>query len=208
MNRNKILEIFAVIFIFAITIGLLYLWTASSLETSEKVGITTAASTGTLVIITGIYAWQTYKMAEEMREQRYNLARPVIDIQLEETAEALISAGISASSDNFSSGLLCKLQNIGEGPAIDVSSFIQWQNNSIPIDIGTIAVRDSTKKAENFTVFKDNDSLLVKIYYRDIYSRNFESSRKVLIGQTVSSAESGFGPLKSILVKRSEVKND
>jgi hypothetical protein len=211
-KRTTIGPIAVILLLIGVILLIPIVYNASEIKTAEWVQIILTIG---LLTVTAVYAASTekqaqanIKMAEEMREQRYDLARPVIDIQFEETAEALISAGISVSSDNYSSGLLCKLQNIGVGPAVDVHSNIQWQSKSIPIDIGTIAVNDSTKKAENFTVIKDNDSLIVKIYYQDIYGRNFESSRKVLTGQTESSAESGFGPLLSILVEKNEVKND
>ena len=79
MKRIKILEIYATLLI-AVVVALLYVWMASPLGTSDRVGITMAISTVALVIVTGIYAWHTRKMAEEMWKDRQQTSRPVIVI--------------------------------------------------------------------------------------------------------------------------------
>ena len=78
MTRIKILEIYATVLLIAVVVALLYVWMASPLGTSDKVGITMAISTVALVIVTSIYAWHTHKMAEEMREQRLSESLPLL----------------------------------------------------------------------------------------------------------------------------------
>ena len=83
-----------------------------------------------LVIVTAVYASSTekqadasVKMAEEMREQRYNAVRPAIDFK-RDTAKTdghrEILEGLATSSKNVSLGLSCILCNVGLGSAIDV----------------------------------------------------------------------------------------
>lgn len=109
----------------------IYIWVFSPLETSDRVGITTAISMVALFVVTSIYAWHTRKMAtemkeqaratkeqaeasiemaEEMREQRIIESRPVI-IQKAETIEVIPS---EHSTDYF------EIYNAGNGPAIEV----------------------------------------------------------------------------------------
>ena len=154
-----------------------------------------------LVVITALYADSTEKMAQEMKEQRFDSARPIMDVVPYFHGESAISAGLAAESGDYTWGLSCKLHNIGLGPAVDVYSYVQFQRKSLRIDFGTIATKDETKKEETLSVFQEDGHLVLKVYYKDIYGRNFESSRAVQIGEVTSSAESGLGPLKSILVE-------
>ena len=78
MTRIKIVEIYLTVLIIAYVVALLYVWMAAPLGTSDKVGITMAISTVTLVIVTGIYAWYARKMAEQMRKQRYSESLPLL----------------------------------------------------------------------------------------------------------------------------------
>ena len=124
-----------------VIISMLYVWLFSPLETPDRVGITTAISTGALVIVTSIYAWYTRKMSwdmkeqaiantrmvEEMREQRISESRPIIiqrvvyrgsdwpDIKIGWTG---IVPGRITHGANFYSHF--EIQNVGKGPAIGV----------------------------------------------------------------------------------------
>lgn len=103
-----------------------------------------------LVGVTIYYAVQTRKMAEEMREQRYDSVRPVIDIEHiadKLIGDELLEEGFGATRDDYSKGLHCKLRNIGVGPAIDVYSFITHvYNERQPWDFGTLAIKEETQK--------------------------------------------------------------
>ncbi|MCD6453444.1 MAG: hypothetical protein J7K77_04075, partial [Dehalococcoidales bacterium] len=151
-----------------------------------------------LVLITAIYVKRTaeiakstkeqadasVKMAKEMREQRYDAVRPIIDIQRDR-------------------GLVCILHNIGLGPAIDVRSFIQYHKQERrPWEFGTLTSGGKTEEMILSLEHEDNRMVLVA-YYKDIYGRRFESSREVSIGETPNS-NWVIGPLKIRPVKEDE----
>ncbi|MGD9116624.1 MAG: hypothetical protein PVJ61_05545 [Dehalococcoidia bacterium] len=150
------------------------------------------ALTGVLVIITGIYAWRTFaisnaakKQAEEMRAQRYDTVRPVIDIK-RDTAKTDINRRTlethAALSKETSHGLSCTLHNIGLGPAIDLYSFIQTPSGRQRYDFGTLEKGGKTERMVLSMKQKGIPSgLLLIAYYRDIYGRGCVSSRNVFI---------------------------
>lgn len=135
-----------------------------------------------LLTITAVYAWSTQKMAKEMRAQRYDTVRPVIDICRDPTDEDKVSEAIAANKKDPSRGLSCVLHNIGLGPAIDLYSFIQTSSGSQRYDFGTLAKGGKTfrKKLSTRQEGRPSDLLLVA-YYSDIYGRECVSSRIVSI---------------------------
>jgi hypothetical protein len=165
-----------------------------------------------LVLITCIYAMRTVdiakanrEMAEEMKEQRYDAVRPVIDIQVVLEGVAAISAGLAAESEDFAWGLSCILHNIGLGPAIDVYSFVQVQKNERRCwDFGTLAKDQKTDNPESLSVNKKGGRNYVAVYYKDVFGRNFESSREVKPTKEKTALE--IGPLKPVLAKESKPK--
>ena len=91
-----------------------------------------AISMVVLVVVTGIYAWRTHviskatkaqadasvKMAEEMRAQRHDTVRPVIDFKFSESYPIMAEKESTIKKQeegNLSSGLRCVLHNIGIG---------------------------------------------------------------------------------------------
>jgi len=167
-----------------------------------------------LVVVTGFYALVAFrqanasmKMAEEMKEQRYDAVRPVIDIRRDiartDIARQTLEANAALSEDT-SHGLSCILHNIGVGPAIDVHSFIQhpergrlpWRN------FVTLAAGGKTER-KNFSLKHENNRMALVAYYKDIYDQVFESSREVSIDK-VGNAKWEIGPLKTIPVKEVE----
>ena len=152
--------------------------------------------TGVLVIITGLYVWRTFvisrsagrqsnasvKMAEEMKEQRYDAVRPVIDFERTAEGEELMREGLAAKSEEFSYGVWCILRNIGVGPAIDVYSFnsIVKTPEGKPLlwYFGTIATEKPTDR-NRLSIEQKGDRRFLVAYYRDVYGRCFESSREV-----------------------------
>ena len=161
-----------------------YVWVFSPLGTSDRVGITMAISTVALVIVTSIYAWHTRKMAEEVREQRYDAVRPIIDIErrLTELERAGVEMNIVNKRELFPDKLTCKLRNIGVGPATDVYSFVQPgtqpDDNCPPLAYGTVAQNGEMDECPLSLKPRDNRKVLV-VYYRDVYGQCFESSREV-----------------------------
>jgi len=122
MTRIKILEIYLIIYLVAAVVALLYVWFVSPLGTSDRVGITMAISTVSLVIVTGIYAWHarkqadaSVKMATEMREQR----RPIVVQEAIESKGIAFSIGDGEDIEHNPSDYF-QIRNVGNGPAIEL----------------------------------------------------------------------------------------
>ena len=99
-----------------------------------------------LVAITSLYATSTEKqaktsieMAEEMRQQRNDMVRPVIDIERDTWNDDMISEALTISDNNTSLGLHFKLSNVGIGPALDVETITQFGDRRQLQSLGTIA---------------------------------------------------------------------
>ena len=98
-----------------------YIWVFSPLETSDRLGITTAISTVALVIVTSIYAWHTRKMAEEMREQRLSEARPYLVLTLDLADDEFLQWDAYKEKEPPSEFKVTIL-NAGSGPAINLNA--------------------------------------------------------------------------------------
>ena len=70
-----------------------------------------AISMVVLVAVTIFYAWQTKKTVSEMREQRYDTVRPVIDIQHAEDGNRKLGELAATQEEIVSRGLTCILHN-------------------------------------------------------------------------------------------------
>jgi len=141
------------------------------------------------VYITIFYALQTRKMAKEMLNQRHDSVRPVIDIMRikhgegESESRVLHSEQGKKAYGDYSAGLLCRLHNIGVGPAIDVYSFVQTSTVECQLlPFGALAKDGKTDKYSLSLKQSDNRTILIA-YYRDIYDNCFESSREVIKGK-------------------------
>lgn len=152
------------------------------------------AATGALAVYAAGQADTSVRMAEEMRKQRYDTVRPVIDIQREQSDEDKTVEVYAAIHEDTSRGLSCILQNIGLGPAIDLYSFVQnpISGESQHHPFGTLATRRKTYKM-NLSLNHEENRMVLVAYYKDVYGRTFESSREVRIDK-----EKGWqlGPLK------------
>ncbi|MCJ7829270.1 MAG: hypothetical protein MUP81_05985 [Dehalococcoidia bacterium] len=164
-----------------------------------KVGLLVTVA---LVAVTVTYATYAHvqaeaskKMAEEMMQQRYGGVFPIVDIkEQKESGSEMIKKGLDIGDGKIPEGQLCKLRNIGLGPAINVCSFIrtptgerrQW-------DFGTLAVSDETDKERLSIELRDRRGILIA-YCKDVYERPFESSREFIVNKKGRSCE--IGPLK------------
>jgi len=156
------------------------------------------AVTSGLAVYAAAQAYASVRMAREMREQRYDTVRPVIDIQREPWDEDKIPEALDGKSGDTCRGFACVLHNIGLGPAIDMHSFVQnpfVQNHSDRrqrFEFGTLATREKTNKM-NLSVKQGDGRMALLAYYKDVYERAFESSREVSFDK-----EKGLqlGPLK------------
>jgi len=156
-----------------------------------------------LVLVTAFYASSanrqadaSVKMADEMKEQRYDAFRPIIDIVVQlMKGEELIKQGLDAKEGKFPKSLPCILRNIGVGPALELYSFIEgagdeprrWDFGAIPVAIG----EEEMGYAPEMRLLleqRGNHRALVA-YYKDVYGNRFESSREVALGKV------GVGPL-------------
>lgn len=182
--------------------SVLYVWVFSPLGTTDRIGVTTAISMVALAILTSIYAWHTRKMANEMREQRYDAVRPVIDIYRDAASEDKMREALEGTSGDSSKGLSCVLKNIGLGPAIDVYSFIQnpFSGERQLHEFGTLAIGEITIRLHISLIHEGNPLALVA-YYRDVYGRAFISIREVS-----SDKKKGWviGPLQTRPVTQDE----
>ncbi|MGB5926031.1 MAG: hypothetical protein WBH01_08110 [Dehalococcoidia bacterium] len=144
-----------------------------------------------LVAVTAFYAWSAsrqadanVKMAEEMRETRYDGVRPAIDFKRDtakiDIARLTLEAN-AASSEDTSHGLSCILCNVGLGPAIDVRSFIEHpERGRLPFEFGTIESRGKTERWI-LSISHEGNRIALVACYEDIYGRTLRSSREVSI---------------------------
>jgi len=174
---------------------------------------------GVLVIITGIYAWRTHviskatreqantslKMANEMKEQRYDTVRPVIDFGLWESYPVTIQEGLTVKEQeevNLSSGLQCILHNIGIGPATDVYSFtLTVGGERRQLYLGSL-VKGATTPETRLSLEQRGDCWFLVARYWDVYDRSFESNRQVRLD--METGEPLLGRLKIVPVQESK----
>jgi len=150
------------------------------------------------------------QMAREMREQRYDAVRPVIDIIIIEQSITAREGRLQAYGAN-PKDLPCKLRNVGVGPAIAVHSFIEdihdpdgnprrWDFGTLPSAAGKM---EYTQEMRLLLMQKDNQRALVA-YYEDVYGNRFESIREVNVHEVVRSR----GPIKIRKMAEKESQND
>ena len=180
--------VIAIIIVIASIGSLIYIWIFSHLETSERVGITTAIATVALVITTAVYAWHTRQMAEEMREQRLSEARPYL------LSRITNGAIIWPPPDNE---FKVTIKNEGKGPAINIyaslwhpktihpydskgylSSGEDWQAGISTSDVGVPYEGEAEVRPwlpELKTIINDQKFGAVVVRYNDIFKRNYLS---------------------------------
>ena len=161
-----------------------------------------AISMVVLVIITGIYAWRTHviskatneqakatkqqadasvKMAEEMRDTRYDTVRPVIDFQWQDSNIVVNSvAMMEGTKGKVPIELSCKLRNVGFGPAIELYSYsIVGQDNRNRYDFETLVAGGKTVDWVALSIRQEGNIGVLEAHYRDIYDRSFTSKLEV-----------------------------
>ena len=188
INRGTIV-LLIIAFVAALIIGILY--ATNRIDTAQTLEI---AALTTLVLITAWYAKQTTIMAKEMRKQRYDAVRPVIDIQRDPADDVKISEAIAISEGDASRGLSSVLHNIGLGPAIDLYSFVQnpFSGERQRHEFGTLAIGNPTYRMK-LSLIHEGSPLALVAYYRDVYGRALESSREVTFNKEKTACE--IGPL-------------
>ena len=113
------------------------------------------------------------------------IVAPVIDFErVKSSGTEMMKEAFCGKSGDTSDGLLCTLNNIGLGPAIDLHSFIQNPFVQDPLerrqrfDFGTLAVEGKTEEMK-LSLNQDAKRIALVAYYKDIYGRTLESSREV-----------------------------
>jgi len=157
-----------------------------------------ASATIFYAIRTSDIAKATKKQADEIKKQRYDTVRPVIDIIIIEQSitprEGSLQAYGASPKD-----LPCKLRNVGVGPAIAVHSFIEdihnsdgnprrWDFGTLPSAAGKIEYTQEMR----LLLMKNNNQRALVAYYEDVYGNRFESIREVNLHEVVRSR----GPIK------------
>ncbi len=157
------------LYVIVITIGIImivYLVVTPNLETNDKVGITMAISTVALVVVTGVYAWHTHKMAEEMREQRIITSRPVII--LKPVHEKDIWEG--STKDYFSH---FEISNVGNSPAIELESSLTANKHDYSSSIRQTYLRkddDPVKfRPYNISSLEQNKTYYLICEYQNVF---------------------------------------
>ena len=186
-NKSRIQKWFIATLLLAIVIALVAygINKRDSIEPGDVMQIMILVA---LVVVTGAYAWSasrqadaSVKMGEEMRKQRYDMVRPVIDFEGPATGEELIAEGFAAKAQDYNHGLKRMLCNIGIGPAIDIYSFINPTYGTRQLhNFGTIAAGDIKTYGWNFHLEQRDNLWFLLAYYRDIHGRCFESKREVI----------------------------
>ena len=204
MTKTEILKLFIAVIIFAAVIAVVAV--LGRIDTAQTIQL---IITFVLVLVTVAYVLRTaeiakatrqqanasMKMAEEMKQQRYDAVRPIVDIVIKEqsiTAQESISQAYGAKPKD----LPCQLRNVGVGPAIRVHSFIEDiddpDGNPRRWDFGILPVAmEYTQEMRLLLMQRDNQRTLVA-YYEDIYGNTFESIREVNLDEVVRSR----GPTK------------
>ena len=118
------------------------------------------------------------KMAEEMRAQRYDTVRPVIDIERDPWDEDKMSEAFAMKYNNTSGGLHFRLRNVGVGPALDVNTIMQSGDGRQLQSLGTIA-KDGESSHWRLSLEQPDGRTAVVVGYRDVYGRRFQSSREI-----------------------------
>jgi hypothetical protein len=215
MSKNEIKSLFISGIIFATALAFILRY--ELIDTAQAIQIIISF---VLVLITAIYVKRTaeiakaakeqteasIKMAEEMREQRYDAVRPVIDIVIMKQSmkgEELIKQGLDAKEGKLPKDLPCKLRNVGVGPAIELYSFIEgiedaegnprrWDFGTLPVAIGKEEM-GYTHEMRLLLMQRGSHRALVA-YYKDVYGNPFESIREVSVNKDKDAVN--IDPLK------------
>lgn len=155
-----------------------------------------------LVAVTAVYAWATQRqadaninMAKEMKNQRYDAVRPIIDIQKIIVGNRDRALEVLAATEGKTDICLsCKLKNIGLGPAIDVYSFTQLSSGEKRRqEHGTLAIGEEISYVSLLIEHKDS-SMELAVFFRDTYGRKLKSFRPVTLN--LENQRFVLGPLK------------
>ncbi len=196
-----------------ITVGVvivltLCVWLLFPLETTEKVGLTTAISTVALAFVTSIYAWHTRKMADEMNKQ----AEIMVNTEFNAVAPVMqLLAADSVTKDRRTVRIYWK--NVGKGPALNFRCWIHDPENQQLRSLGktiyrtAVAVDISPDKGD-FSNFVKIDTEIenyklqlshacIRAQYESVFGKTYESS---LHFPTNAAPELKYGEATEIII--------
>ena len=173
-------------FIGIIIVGLIIAYLFLNLENIQPNSWVLISLYAGLVGITLVYAVgahrqanASYEMAKEMREQKFESVRPIIEIQRGGDTDRRMSEEVAGSQGHTGYGLSCKISNIGLGPALEIKSLVKTGADISEIrDFGVLTKGEKIYTGLLSQEQEDSRKALVVIY-NDIYGREFESSREV-----------------------------
>jgi hypothetical protein len=167
-----------------------------------------------LVGVTAVYAMAarrqadaSAKMAEEMREQRRDAARPVIDIEV--APLTVEEEGPLAMPQGLAPFIKCRLRNVGAGPALNVTFNVSDGSGKTPVPKGVGAVAAGAYAKEWFIKKRIDEWPLavevdppgtsadgvLRVRYEDVFGNARESLREVPVGDKLGPF--GYvGPLR------------
>jgi len=137
----------------------------------------------TLVLITGLYAERTLriakaseKQASEIKEQRLDMVLPILDILWDPASHPQESH----QSGDWSQGFDCVLRNVGLGPASDVWAYLIIEDtNARPMSMKTLEPREQTEIAKFAALFHMEGYRGIIVHYKDAHNRWFSSERRI-----------------------------
>ncbi len=141
---------------------------------------------GTLVLFTAYYAWQTANMSSEMTEQRLDSSRPLL-------VPISGQAGIAPALVSQRHELLLRIENIGLGPAINISARLERRSSDGSIDIklnelvtaakplaaGSESLLNQWFNSSGLLYAIEDDSWLV-VHYDDTFGRHFKTEARYI----------------------------
>ena len=176
---------------------------------NKNSGAVQAMATAILVVVTAFYVILTWsisknagkqaeasvRMAEEMRRSREDGSRPVLHIRRIEPVE--LGQGLEAIREGLrewpnGDRVLCKVKNIGKGPALNIKADVATDDGATQEEMGTLGVGDEAER-KPFAVIQDRESF-IEVHYQDVYRRRFFSRRPVTFdeaGTHLGSLETG-----------------
>ncbi len=203
MKKERILAVAVIIMILAVAV--------IGFCNVDKAPILNLVLLAGLIAVTTVYTYSTtqiaeatkkqagagMKMAEEVKEQKYDAVRPIIDIEESLTDEDKREILSNVRKGKLPQQLTCTLRNIGPGPAIDVYSLTEGaKGESQRYDIGSMATNDKEREiTRRLSLERNGGRGFLVAYYKDVYDRDIESRREVSIAQVSGGWE--IGPLKT-----------
>jgi hypothetical protein len=172
------------------------------------VTVALAAITFSYAVAARRQADASVKMAEEMREQRRDAVRPLMDIEpAPVTGDEGLERALRRGLPPF---IRCRLRNIGVGPALNVKFDVYDESRSAVVTKGVAAVAPGAHAQEWFTkrpteewplaVEADSEAGqgagVLRVQYEDVFGNALQSLREVVPGEKLGPF-GDVGPLKA-----------